>query len=124
MRVGVGEAEPELPEPPGEFIVGGVDGVFWFGLPDDGDPDEPDGEGEPELGEPELGDPDEGDPELGEPELGDPDPPEPDAEVGTGGGGGLGGMFWKSSTAMSRPRAAIVTMMSQEMPTVDHPARS
>lgn len=122
--VGVGVADPLDPLAPGDCMVGGVVGVGLVGLPEsDGEWDcgwDPEGEGEPDEGE--AGDPE---PDEGEPDEGEPDPPpDPDAEVGTGGGGGLGGTFWKSSTAMSRPKAAIMTISSHAIPTLDQPARS
>ncbi|ADD99484.1 hypothetical protein HMPREF0675_4033 [Cutibacterium acnes SK137] len=47
-----------------------------------------------------------------------------DADVGTGGGGGDGGTFWNSSTAMSRPVKAMKRVSNQAITVVDQPALS
>lgn len=47
-----------------------------------------------------------------------------EAEVGTGGGGGVGGTFWNNSTAMSRPVRAMKIVSSHATTVVDQPALS
>lgn len=45
-------------------------------------------------------------------------------DVGTGGGGGVGGTFWNSRTAMSNPSPAMTRVSSQAITVVDQPAWS
>ena len=47
-----------------------------------------------------------------------------EAEVGTGGGGGVGGTFWNNSTAMSRPVRAMKIVSSHATTVVDQPTLS
>ena len=47
-----------------------------------------------------------------------------DADVGTGGGGGDGGTFWNSNTAMSKPVNAMKRVSNQATTVVDQPALS
>jgi len=102
LEVGVGEADPSL----GEELDSGRELCASLGCglgedeplpPDDGDCCELDGEDVDEL------------------ELFD---------VGTGGGGGVGGTFWNSRTAMSSPNPAMTRVSSQATTVVDQPAWS